>query len=138
MTLSQPKSSWLNTIALLDDDTPLREQVVLPATLDAQAESLLMLRDGPTPDVQYALRLWPAPAVLADGTPLWIGTTQTLKVSKPFGAAVLWLPQPDDGAAHAQVKRALVGFAPVQQSHPKNGVEVLRLRSEYRGPQNAP
>ncbi|SDY16475.1 bifunctional DedA family/phosphatase PAP2 family protein [Lysobacter enzymogenes] len=134
----QEQAGWLNTIALLDDDTPPREQVVLPATLDAQAESLLMLRDGPTPDVQYALRLWPAPAVLSDGTPLWIGTTQTLKLNKPFDAAALWLPQPDDGVAHAQVRRALIGYTTVQQAHPKNGVEVLRLRSQYTGPQAAP
>ncbi|MGO4779311.1 hypothetical protein AB4084_27965, partial [Lysobacter sp. 2RAB21] len=99
---------------------------------------LLMLRDGPTPDVQYALRLWPAPSVLSDGTPLWIGTTQTLRLNQPFGAAALWLPQSDDGNAHAQVRHALTGFTMIQQAHPKNGVEVLRVRSQYRPPGEAP
>ncbi|MGH8080689.1 MAG: VTT domain-containing protein [Lysobacter sp.] len=130
----QEQADWLATIALLDDGTPPHDQVVLPATLDAQAEALLMLHDGPTPDVQYALRLWPAPSVLSDGTPLWIGTTQTLRLNQPFGAAALWLPQSDDGAAHAQVRRALTGFTMIQQAHPKNGVNVLRVRSQYQPP----
>ncbi len=130
----QEQADWLATIALLNDDAPPRDQVVLPATLDAQAESLLMLRDGPTPDVQYAVRLWPAPTRLADGTPLWIGTTQTLRLNKPFDSAALWLPQSDDGGAHALVRKALTGFVVEQQPHPKNGVQVMRLRSQYRVP----
>ncbi|WP_363798766.1 VTT domain-containing protein [Lysobacter firmicutimachus] len=131
----QEQANWLSTIALLDDDTPAREQAVLPATLDAQAEALLMLRDGPGPDLQYALRLWPAPAVLSDGTPLWVGTAQTLRLTKPFDAATLWLPQSDGGRAHAEVRKALTGFVLLEQAHPKNGAPVLRLRSQYRLPQ---
>jgi len=72
------------TIALLDDDVAAREQAVLPATLDAHAEALLLLRDGERPGEQFALRLWPAPASLDDGTPLWLGTAQTLHLPNDF------------------------------------------------------
>jgi membrane protein DedA with SNARE-associated domain/membrane-associated phospholipid phosphatase len=126
----QPQADWTATISLLDDDTPIADQAVLPATLDAHAETLLMLHPGPGPDDQYALRLWPAPVALADGTPLWLGTTQTLHRSKPLGAAVLWLPRPHDGHAHALVRTALAGFETTQALHPLNGVPVLRVRVE--------
>jgi hypothetical protein len=124
----QPQADWTATISLLDDDVPSVDQAVLPATLDAHAEALLMLHPGPGPDDQYALRLWPAPVALADGTPLWLGTTQTLHLSKPLGAAVLWLPKPHDGHSHAQVGAALAGFETAQAVHPLNGVPVLRVR----------
>ena len=42
----QPQADWQDAVSLLDDDTPGREQAVLPATLDAHAEALLMLRPG--------------------------------------------------------------------------------------------
>ncbi|MGY0558733.1 MULTISPECIES: bifunctional DedA family/phosphatase PAP2 family protein [unclassified Lysobacter] len=124
----QPQADWTGTITLLDDDTPITDQVVLPATLDAHAETLLMLHPGAEPGEQYALRLWPAPAALDDATPLWIGTTQTLQASKPLGAAVLWLPAPHNGEAHGRVADALKGFDSIQAQHPHNGVPVLRVR----------
>lgn len=126
----QPQADWTATIGLLDDDMPIAEQAVLPATLDAHAETLLMLHPGARPDEQYALRLWPAPVALADGRTLWLGTTQTLQMRKPLGAAVLWLPAPHDGQAHALVLSALAGFNTRQAPHPHNGVPVLRLRSD--------
>lgn len=125
----QPQADWVATLALLDDDTPEHAQVVLPATLDAHAEALLMLRDGARPGEQYALRLWPAPVALADGTALWLGTTQTLQVSKPLGAAVLWRPVPHDGEAHDAVQSATTGFDTIEMPHPHGGVMVLRLRT---------
>ncbi|MGQ4584679.1 VTT domain-containing protein [Lysobacter sp. F60174L2] len=125
----QPQADWVATLALLDDDTPEYAQVVLPATLDAHAEALLMLRDGARPGEQYALRLWPAPVALADGTALWLGTTQTLQVSKPLGAAVLWRPVPHDGEAHDAVQSATTGFDTIEMPHPHGGVRVLRLRT---------
>lgn len=130
----QPQANWLATIALLDDDVPAREQAVLPATLDAHAEALLLLRDGEHEDEQYALRLWTAPVTLADGTPLWLGTAQTLRLSKPLGAAALWRPAPDDGRAYAAVRDALSGFNTIEAPHPRNGMPVLRvLTGERRG-----
>jgi len=128
----QPQADWVATIALLDDDTPEQSQVVLPATLDARAEAILLLHDGARPDEQYAVRLWPAPVALADGTPLWLGTTQTLQVSKPLGAAVLWRPVAHDGEAHAEMRSALDGFDTLDSPHPDTGMPVLRIRTTGR------
>ena len=125
---AQPEADWAATLNLLDDDTPIGEQVVLPATLDAHAETLLMLHPGPTPHDRYALRLWRAPVTLDEGMPLWLGTTQTLHLSKPLGAAVLWLPRPHDGQAHDLVIDALQTFDIEQGRHPHNGATVARLR----------
>jgi len=88
-----------------------------------------MLRPGRIPHERYALRLWSAPVLLEDGAPLWLGTTQTLHLAKPLGAAVLWLPRPHDGEAHALVTAALEGFDMQQGLHPNTGVNVLRVRT---------
>ncbi|HEY5972605.1 MAG TPA: bifunctional DedA family/phosphatase PAP2 family protein [Pseudoxanthomonas sp.] len=125
----QPQADWVTTLSLLDDGKPAREQIVLPATLDARPEELLLLRPGRTPGEQIALRLWPAPATLDDGTSLWMGTAQTLRYQKPLRAASLWLPVADEGNAHAQVRAALRDFHPVEAPHPDGGGLVLRLRS---------
>ena len=125
----QPQADWVATVGLLDDDTPADEQPVLPATLDAHAETLLLLHDGRTDDEQYALRLWQAPAVLHDGAPLWLGSTQTLRLSRPLGVAALWLPERDDGQAHAMVKVVLGDFESREAPHPSSGTPVLRLRT---------
>lgn len=127
---AQPQAEWPDALALLDDDIPELDQVVLPATLDAHAETLLLLRPGPGPGEQLALRLWPAPAALSDGTPLWLATTQTLVVTKPLGAAVLWRPAEHDGTALGAVETALAAFPQVREPHPESGVPVLRVRTE--------
>ena len=102
---------------------------MLPATLDAHAEALLMLRPGRGPDERFALRLWPAPVQLGDGTPLWIGTAQTLRLSRPLDAVALWLPVPEDSAARTAVLIALDGFDPMESPHPRDpGVPVMRIR----------
>ncbi|HEY0659819.1 MAG TPA: bifunctional DedA family/phosphatase PAP2 family protein [Lysobacter sp.] len=126
----QPQANWVETVGLLDDDRPTHEQVVLPATLDAQAEALLLLHDGARPDEQLALRLWPAPARLSDGTPLWLGTVQTLRVSKPLDAVTLWLPTADSGRAYQTVRTALAEFETAEAPHPRSGKPVLRLRTK--------
>lgn len=128
----QPQANWVDTVGLLDDDKPTQRQPVLPATLDAQAETLLMLRDGARKDEQYALRLWPAPVLLGDGTPLWLGSTQTLQLTKPLGAATLWLPASDDGHAHALVVEALAGLESQQSAHPHGATQVLRVKTASR------
>ncbi|SFL32963.1 bifunctional DedA family/phosphatase PAP2 family protein [Lysobacter sp. cf310] len=128
----QPQADWLATIALLNDSAPPLEQAVLPATLDAQAESLLLLRAGARPDEQYALRLWPAPAKFEDGTPLWLGTSQVLRLNKPLDAAALWLPTSDDVRAHATVRAALKEFSAIEATG-FHGTPVLRLRTTPAG-----
>ncbi|WP_242110151.1 bifunctional DedA family/phosphatase PAP2 family protein [Luteimonas aquatica] len=128
----QPQAGWLETLHLLDDDTPPELQPVLPATLDAEAEVLLMRRPGKDARETKVLRLWRAPARLRDGTPLWMGSTQTLRYAEPFGLFGLWLPQPATanapGGVHDEVRAALRDLRAVQAPHPATGMPVLRLR----------
>ena len=124
----QPQADWLATLQLLNDDIPPERQPVLPATLDTEAETLLLRRPGDRPAEIKLLRLWRAPVQLADGGPLWVGTTQVLHHAEPFGLFGLWLPDPDTGVAHDDVRAAMAGFAMAQSPHPLTGVEVLRLR----------
>ena len=71
--------------AFTAEDREVARQPVLPATLDAEAESLLLRRPGSHPGEILVLRLWPAPAALDDGTPLWLGSTQTSAPSRDSG-----------------------------------------------------
>ena len=125
----QPQADWIATLGLLDDDTAARDQPVLPATLDAQAETLLMVHPGESADEEFVLRLWRAPIRLADGTPLWIGTSQTLRLNKPLAVAALWLPVNDDGRAHALVRKALEDLDIAETPHPHGDTPVLRVRT---------
>ncbi|HZW18575.1 MAG TPA: bifunctional DedA family/phosphatase PAP2 family protein [Luteimonas sp.] len=124
----QPQANWLATLQLLDDDIPPDRQPVLPATLDTEAETLLLRRPGNQPGQIKLLRLWRAPLQLSDGGPLWVGTTQVLHYAEPFGLFGLWLPDPGTGVAHDDVRAAMDGFALEQSPHPQTGVEVLRVR----------
>ncbi len=126
----QPQADWLAALSLLDDDTPAAQQAVLPATFDAEAESLLMRRRAADGRL-HVLRLWRAPARLADGTPLWIGATQALSFEHPLGGLFgIWLPANDDAAAHAAVQRSLTGFPLRQAPHPQASAPVLRVRTD--------
>lgn len=126
----QPQADWQSTIRLLDDDIPPAHQPVLPATLDASAEALLMRRDIDARTIEV-VRIWPAPARLADGTPLWIGTTQTLRYGEPlWGLFGLWQPQPDEHGAWTELGEDLAPFAGRVAPHPATGIEVLRLRTD--------
>ncbi len=125
----QAQADWVATLGLLDDDTSPLEQPVLPATLEGHAEALLMLRPGADGKHQYALRLWPAPARLGDGTPLWIGTAQVLEYRRPFDVAGLWQPMQDPQAAHAALRDALRGADVREERNPESGGMVLRMRT---------
>lgn len=125
----QPQATWIQVVGLLDEDTPARAQPVLPATLGAQAETLLLVRDGADPRHKQALRLWRARAELHDGTPLWIGTAQTLRYDTPFGAFGLWRPVPDGGAARDLLRTQARGHELRDARHP-DGDFVLRLRAQ--------
>lgn len=124
----QPQADWVKTLGMLDDDRDPRDQVVLPATLDARPEELMLLHPGERDGEQVVLRLWPAPATLSDATPLWMGTAQTLRFEKSLRVVAFWLPVADDGRAHAQVREALAPFEPVEAIHPLGG-PVLRMRT---------
>lgn len=128
----QAEADWTAAISLLDDDTPARRHPVLPSTLDGNAESLLMLRIGSNPREQFALRLWPAQAELDDGTALWIGTTQTLQHTRPFGVVSLWQPRADHGVSRAALRSAVGSLEFREESNPASGQAVLRVRTTRR------
>jgi hypothetical protein len=129
----QSQADWIATLGLLDDDAAAGDQPVLPATLDAQAETLLMVHPGAREDEEFVLRLWRAPVLLDDGTPLWIGTSQTLRLNKPLAVAALWLPVNDDGRAHALVREALKDLERIEAPHPHGDTPVLRVRTTPAG-----
>ncbi|MEN1929079.1 bifunctional DedA family/phosphatase PAP2 family protein [Luteimonas sp. MJ250] len=123
----QAQADWSDTLLLLDDDTPALEQKVLPATLGASAETLLARRtldDGRI----LVLRLWHAPRQPRDGTPLWIGTVQTLSHARPFDLFGLWSPDADTSSAYALLRKDLAGSDLREDPHPASGEQVLRLR----------
>jgi membrane protein DedA with SNARE-associated domain/membrane-associated phospholipid phosphatase len=124
----QPQATWVDAVALLDDDAGRERPAVLPATLDARAETLLMLRPDADGRRLHALRLWPAPARL-EHEPLWLGTSQTLGLTQPMGLLSLWRPEPDDGAAHALVRRAVTDLDTRESLHPQGSAPVLRIRT---------
>jgi len=125
----QPQADWVAALGLLNDDTPASEQPVLPATLDTDAETLLMRRASEDGHLQV-LRLWRAPVLLDDARPLWIGTVQTLVYTEPlWGLFNLWRPLPDNGVWRA-VRDDLDGFEMEAAVHPQSGGWVLRVRAQ--------
>lgn len=126
----QPQAGWVATLRLLDRQAPPARLPVLPATLDAQAEEVLLRHPGARADEIHVLRLWRAPALLDDGTPLWLGSSQGMRLTRPWSAFALWQPQVDHGAAHAAVRDALDGFE-VRESTPMSAaIPVLRVRMQ--------
>jgi membrane protein DedA with SNARE-associated domain/membrane-associated phospholipid phosphatase len=124
----QPQADWVATLGLLDDDRKPAAQPVLPATLDAEAEVLLLRHAGRVPGEVQVLRLWAAPVRLDDGSPLWLGSAQTLHYTRPFGAFGLWQPRDDAGAAHATLQQALRGLPLREGAHG----EVSVVRADLR------
>lgn len=106
----QPQADWIAALGLLDRRGAAFDQVVLPATLGAEAETLLLRRYLPQTNTLQVLRLWPAPAQLNDGTALWIGSSQTLHWQQPLGLFGIWTPIEGDSSAHAAVRAALAAL----------------------------
>src|SRR5690606_27407500 len=107
----QPQADWLATLQLLDDDVPRERQPVLPATLDTEAETLLLRRPGDEPGQIKLVRLWRAPVQLEGGGPLWVGTTQVLDSAEPFRLSGPWVPDPRPGVAQHGVRSATNALA---------------------------
>lgn len=124
---AQPQAGWLEALSLLDPNPSEAGPPVLPATLDTRAESLLMLHPGERPDELHALRLWRAPMRLDDGTPLWIGSAQTLRHQRAFNLVDLWRPTQETEAALQAVGDATAGIPQRSGIHPDSGLPVLRL-----------
>ena len=125
----QRQANWVDVLGLLDDERALPEQPVLPGTLDARAEALLLRRAGARPGTLQVLRLWPAPARLDDGAALWIGTTQALAWAHPLHAFGLWRPVDDNGASHEALREAIGDAFPMRESE-TDGTRVLRVRTD--------
>jgi membrane protein DedA with SNARE-associated domain/membrane-associated phospholipid phosphatase len=124
---AQPQADWKAVLGLLDDDIPAQRQPVLPASYEGRAESLLMVRDGTRFDERFVLRLWRAPALLGDGTALYVGSAQRLVLARPFDAFALWRPQAFVAADATPVFEALQAL-PMRRAMTRGGVEVARVR----------
>jgi hypothetical protein len=124
---AQRQANWVDVLGLLDEERAASEQPVLPGTLDAQAETLLLRRRGPRPGTLQVLRLWRVPTRLGDGTPLWLGGTQALAWTQPLHAFGLWRPVDDGGTAHDALRTALGDAFPMRESD-IDGKRVLRMR----------
>ncbi len=123
----KPQAGWVDTLSVLDGDNVPEQHPILPAALEGRPESLLMVHEGDRPDERRVLRLWPAPARLADGTPLWVGTVQTMRHRQVLGVAWLWLPVNDEGAAYAQLQTDLEPLERREEGQRSDGIRVLRL-----------
>ncbi|WP_407352600.1 VTT domain-containing protein [Luteimonas sp. R10] len=124
---AQAQADWTAALGLLDDDAAPAQQVVLPATLDTEAETLL-LRRRVSPGRIQVLRLWRAPAVLSGGLPLWVGSVQTLQYTRPLGVFGLWQPQADAREAWLRLRADVDGLDARVGLHPHSGLPVLRVR----------
>jgi hypothetical protein len=98
---------------------------VLPATLGAEAEVLLMRRPGPVAGQEEVLHVWRAPARLDDGSPLWLGSAQAMRHVRVLDTMALWQPVPDNDAADLAVRAALSGFP--SHAADRDGIDVLRV-----------
>ncbi|MDQ3161042.1 MAG: phosphatase PAP2 family protein, partial [Pseudomonadota bacterium] len=106
----QPEADWIAVLGLLDDDIPLHDQPVLPIALDAHPEDLLLRRRGDHLDRIDVLRIWPAPARLADGTSLWVGRFETMQARTRLGLLMLWKPMPSQAGIPADMRASLSKF----------------------------
>ena len=130
----QPQAKWEQALSLLDTDAQPDEIPVLPATLDARTETLLMVRDGPAPDLRYALRLWSTPQQLQPGgVPLWVGTTQALQFKQDLGLIAAWRPRRDVEPALGQLIDPLHDLPHAIAPHPQSQLPVLRVRTDGIG-----
>jgi membrane-associated phospholipid phosphatase len=125
----QPQAGWEQALLMLDKSATPDEVPVLPATLDTQVESLLLLRPGNAPNEIFALRLWPAATQLQPGDqPLWLGSAQTLHYQH-FHLIGMWRPMRGIDPSLKAVREALEGLPQEVDTHPETGMPVLRVRT---------
>src|SRR5690625_4368769 len=124
----QPQADWLATLGLLDDDIEPQDQPVLPATLDTEAETLLLRRQL-GPERAQGLRLWRAPVALAEDTPRWVGWAEPRPCTRPFNLFGLWQPRADGHAAWDDLQNAVEALDVRVEPHPRSGLPVMRIRT---------
>ncbi|HEY1069893.1 MAG TPA: VTT domain-containing protein [Thermomonas sp.] len=101
----QPAADWVAVLGLLDDGVAPTQRPVLPLALDAHPERLLLRRADPAdPHRIEVLRLWPAPARLDDGTPLWVARYDTMQLRRRLRLLNLWKPDPPAHALPADLQ----------------------------------
>jgi hypothetical protein len=125
---SQEPAGWIEAIGLLDGTRAGDAVPVLPASLAGRAEALL-LRKQTAEGVLLVLRLWPAPARLADDAPLWIGSLEALELARPFGLVEFWRLAPDGASALPLLVEDLGRLEMSLQQRSKDQAPVLLLRS---------
>jgi hypothetical protein len=127
----QPQARWIQAMSLFDTDGDPDHVPVLPATLDARTEALLMIRDAPGEHTRHVLRMWPTPVQLQPGdVPLWVGTAQTLHFHHELGLVVTWRPQRGADPALEQVIAPLRDLPHVVAPHPGSQLPVLRVLTD--------
>ncbi len=120
----QAQADWLDVLRTLDDRTPPESQVILPSTVEARAEVLLMYKTLPNGE-RDVLRVWHAPARLTDSTALWVATTQRMIFSRRFRWLGVWRPTDAGHASHDALVDATRPW--LQQGANENGLTVLRV-----------
>jgi membrane protein DedA with SNARE-associated domain/membrane-associated phospholipid phosphatase len=131
----QRQADWLDVLGLLDDDRAPSAQAVLPATLGAEAEVLLMRRSGPGQGEEQVLHVWRASVRLDDGSPLWLGSAQAMHHVRVLDTMGLWQPVPDNDAADRAVRAALSVFP--AHAADRDGIDVLRVDARAPGVRQA-
>jgi hypothetical protein len=104
----QAPAGWIEVLGLLDDAHTPAEQPILPLALDGHPERLLLRRPGEREDRIEVLRIWPAPARLASGMPLWVGRYERMQAHKRLRLLTLWQPDPHADDLPADL-RAIAG-----------------------------
>jgi len=125
----QPQADWIGTLSLLDTSATADEQPILPATLDTEAE-VLLLRRQISPQQLQVLRIWRAPARVMPDRGLWIGSVQTMTLTRPLSMFALWQPQADERAAWHQLRVSLAPLDMRVEAHADQSVEVILLRTD--------
>lgn len=95
---AQAPADWIAVLGLLDDAHVPAEQPVLPIALDGHPERLLLRRADARGNRIEVLRVWPAPARLASGQPLWVGRYDHMQARRHLRMFTWWQPEP-----HAEV-----------------------------------
>ena len=100
----QLPTDWVAALGLLDDALPLADKPVLPIALAGHPERLLLRRQGTTPRELDVLRVWPAPARLASGRPLWVARYERMQARERLRLLTLWQPEPGPHALPADLR----------------------------------
>ena len=110
----QRQADWVSVVGLLDDSRGLQEQPVLPVALGGHPEHLLLRRATAHVDQIEVLRLWTAPARLADGTPLWVGRFDAMHAHTRLRLFRLWHPQEQAQPMPAALRSTLASYPHIE------------------------